>query len=240
MKCPYKLTRLGSVYGGWTFIDYPQLNNSAIISVGVGEDISFDVEFSKKFRSRVVLIDPTPRAILHFDKTKLNLGQEKRVQYIEGGNQPIESYDLEGMDHNCLTLIKKALWVNNLGVNFFEPKNKNYVSHSIISEALNPNVDSISISVPSITLREVLIEQGLRSNFELLKLDIEFAGGDVILNMLSDQIYPQQILVEFEEAATGDGLRFVEAHKSLLSAGYLLANVEENVNYLYSRLNKYV
>ena len=102
---------------------------------------------------------------------------------------------------------------------------------------MHPTVRSQPIIVPSITLKEVLIEQGLRSNFELLKLDIEFAASDVLLNMLSDQIYPQQILVEFEEAATGDGLKFIEAHQSLLSSGYLLANVEENVNFLYTRMN---
>lgn len=237
MKHSYNLARLGSVYGGWTYIDYPQLNNSTIISVGVGEDISFDVEFSKRYQSKIVLVDPTPRAILHFDKTILNIGQSKKIDYIEGGNQPILSYDLEGIQQNWLILIKKALWKDSLGVNFFEPKNKNYVSHSIIGEEFNPNVDSISISVPSITLRDILVEQGIKTNFELLKLDIEFAASNVILNMLSDEIYPQQILVEFEEVTTKDGMQFLEAHQALLDSGYLLANVEENVNYLYTRSN---
>lgn len=56
--------RLGSNYGGWTICTELGLgSNSVIFSVGVGEDISFDLELIKTFGCQVLAFDPTPRSI---------------------------------------------------------------------------------------------------------------------------------------------------------------------------------
>ena len=54
--------RLGSNYGGWSFYETKNLLGGNVISAGVGEDVSFDVELIEKFSCRVFLVDPTPRA----------------------------------------------------------------------------------------------------------------------------------------------------------------------------------
>ena len=54
-----KLFYLGTEYGGWHFINDENLENSLMISAGVGEDISFDIEMINKYKIKVILIDPT-------------------------------------------------------------------------------------------------------------------------------------------------------------------------------------
>jgi FkbM family methyltransferase len=56
--------RLGSTYGGWTICTEAGLGpDSVIYSVGVGEDISFDLGLIQKFGCTVLAFDPTPRSI---------------------------------------------------------------------------------------------------------------------------------------------------------------------------------
>ena len=52
----FKLARLGSRYGGWSFIDSPALRGSTIVSCGLGEDASFDVEFAAAYGA---VVEPT-------------------------------------------------------------------------------------------------------------------------------------------------------------------------------------
>ena len=46
----------------------------------MGVDISFDVEMSLNFNSNIILVDPTPRAILHFNTFV------KNYKYLEGND----------------------------------------------------------------------------------------------------------------------------------------------------------
>ena len=63
--------RLGTEYGGWYIPKNIQLNNSSIIySVGVGEDISFDIGLSNIFDPEIFLFDPTKRSKIHFNEIK--------------------------------------------------------------------------------------------------------------------------------------------------------------------------
>jgi hypothetical protein len=79
----YSLERLGTEYGGWTFIDEKKLYDSTIISAGLGEDASFDVEFAQKYNSRVIIVDPTPRAIQHFEEIKRSLDRKKQNHILK-------------------------------------------------------------------------------------------------------------------------------------------------------------
>jgi FkbM family methyltransferase len=56
--------RLGSDYGGWTVSTAAGLGpGSNVYSVGVGEDISFDLALISAFGCAVAAFDPTPRSI---------------------------------------------------------------------------------------------------------------------------------------------------------------------------------
>ncbi len=91
------LRRLGSHYGGWTFEPSSDLKGATILSCGLGEDASFDVEFAAAFNARVIIIDPTPRAILHFTELQSRLGQAATEGYSKGGRQPAAAYDMRAI-----------------------------------------------------------------------------------------------------------------------------------------------
>jgi FkbM family methyltransferase len=56
--------RLGSDYGGWTVATAAGLGpGSNVYSVGVGEDISFDLALINAFGCSIAAFDPTPRSI---------------------------------------------------------------------------------------------------------------------------------------------------------------------------------
>ena len=67
---------LGTKYGGWSLVDEDNLKNSTIISAGLGEDASFDIEFASKYDARIIIVDPTPRAIKHYDEIINSLGNK--------------------------------------------------------------------------------------------------------------------------------------------------------------------
>jgi hypothetical protein len=62
------LLRFGTKYGGWNFLNSSDLRNSTIISCGAGEDISFDIDFINYYAGKIILVDPTPKAIIHYNE----------------------------------------------------------------------------------------------------------------------------------------------------------------------------
>ena len=84
-ELPQPLT-FGSVYGSWSVIPLPSLHRSTIISCGVGEDVSFDVEFAAYFDAVVVLVDPTPKSVDHYrEAVEARLGKRATASYSSSG-----------------------------------------------------------------------------------------------------------------------------------------------------------
>ena len=105
-----KVSFFGTKYGGWSFVDDGSLENSIIISAGLGEDASFDIEFASRYNARIIFVDPTPRAINHYDQIIDSLGKPSSENYTNHGKQPIKAYDLSKSKKENFTLVKKALW----------------------------------------------------------------------------------------------------------------------------------
>ena len=192
----YNIIYLGTEYGGWSFVDEDDLNNCTIISAGLGEDASFDVEFASKYNAKVIIIDPTPRAISHFNEIINSLGNLPNMEYVEGGCQPIDAYDLSAITKDKFLLVTKALWNENTSLKFFEPTDPRSVSHSIINYKNNYSDNTKSIEVETITLESLCAEFDINgSDIPLLKLDIEGAEIEVIKKCIEIGITPRQILV---------------------------------------------
>ena len=236
----YRLTRLGTEYGGWTFVDDPGLRGSTIISGGLGEDASFDIEFARKYGATVIAVDPTPRAIAHFNNICSNFGREKLKNYVHGGDQPVEAYDLRGVGANNFKLAPKALWNCRTSLRFFAPDNPLHVSHSIVNFNHDYSKNTEHIEVESVTLAELLEEFGLRDEeMQLLKLDIEGAEVEVICEFLDRNIRPRQILVEFDELNAPSHTSFARvdlAHKKLMENGYDCIWTDGKADFLYIRI----
>lgn len=241
----FETKRLGTEYGGWNLIDSQELNNKTIISAGCGEDISFDIDFLNMYGGKIILVDPTPRSIKHLEQVLDSVGNKKTKDYIEGGNQQIESYDLENVQTKQLIVKNFALYKEDgITVKFYPPKNPEHVSHSISNWQKGESDSNKSIEVETITVKKIMKEYGL-DKLELIKLDIEGAENQVLPSLIKNKILPNQILVEFDELHTLNFSPYFKATKiiiNLLLNGYCLIKTNKFPDMLFAKktLLKYI
>lgn len=231
------LVHLGTEYGGWTFVDNGDLYGCTIISAGLGEDASFDVEFAGRYNAKIIVVDPTPRAVRHFNEIVEKLGSNRSCQYSRDGKQSVQAYDLSSLSPSNLVLVDKALWNESTVLKFFEPANPQHVSHSIVNFQQGYRDDSSYIEVRTVTLSELLVELGLQANeIELIKLDIEGAEIEVLTHCITQGIKPKQILVEFDElnVPSKKGFdRVSQMHEFLSQNGYRMIKTDGQADFLY-------
>lgn len=57
--------RLGTAYGGWFIAPgaLPHDRPPVVLSFGIGDDISFDLELIRRYQARVYAFDPTPKSL---------------------------------------------------------------------------------------------------------------------------------------------------------------------------------
>lgn len=238
------LKTLGSTYGGWTFHDDGELKGTTIVSAGLGEDASFDVEFAAQYGAKVIVVDPTPRAISHFDELTRRIGQTRTKEYVASGQQPVEAYDLSSVMGTQLVLEPRALWNEETKLRFFMPADANHVSHSVVNFQNDYRKDTDHIEVSSCHIGALLKQHGIAANaLSLLKLDIEGAEIEVLKEMMARDIRPRQICVEFDELSRPSTVAFERvdsADAALRAAGYTCVYGDGRTDFLYLREARYV
>tara|TARA_Y100000389_G_scaffold62742_1_gene58853 strand:+ start:11 stop:763 length:753 start_codon:yes stop_codon:yes gene_type:complete len=231
------LVRLGSVYGGWTFENKKELYGSTILSCGLGEDASFDIEFANMYNAKIIIVDPTPRSKIHYNNIIQSLGNSKRTNYKKTGNQDVNSYDLFNIKNENLILIEKALYnKDNDSIKFFKPPIKTEISHSINNWQNDYSKATDFIEVSTITIKSIMKTYNIK-NLPLLKIDIEGAEIEVIENMFEDNIKPTQICIEFDELNKFNQYaknRFIKAANLLRDMGYQFINISSHPNFLFT------
>ena len=171
----YQINHYGTNYGGYDIIDNLEIKN--VISCGLGEDASFDVEILNRKNCKVYMVDPTPKAIKHYEQIRNNFGSKRKFEYSNDGKQPVESYNLEKINETNFILIDKAIYNSSKKwLKLYQPLNENFVSASL-NQIKNHNQKFFYAEI--ITLDEI-IKQYKVHNIDLLKLDIEGAEVDVI------------------------------------------------------------
>lgn len=124
-KIELESQRLGSDYGGWIVPDGLFDDKTVLLSCGVGEDISFDVEFARAFQSKIVFVDPTPRSLEYLDSFEEAL---KSGLSEFAFNSPEDGISLEGLVANKFSRVNKAVWDHKGSMTFYAPKRQDHVS----------------------------------------------------------------------------------------------------------------
>ncbi len=232
------LQTLGSPYGSWTIDVSKDLDGMVLISGGLGEDASFDLEFISKFASKVILVDPTDRAEKHFLSILNQLGISATSSYSEDGNQFISSYDLSKINETQLTFLKKAFWESECQLKLFPPKDPSHVSFALKRGRRTFKGMQEFLLVDAIPVQLLIKEFNVRENF-ILKLDIEGAEIATIRSLLNSGVRPQQILVEYEFLTLRNLHRVWEVlrlHKRLCSLGYEMVHLYLGKNATYRQI----
>ena len=233
----HEIIYLGTEYGGWSLVNLNNLENCTIISAGLGEDASFDIEFANKYNAKVIIVDPTPKAIKHYNEIINSLGKISTTKYIKGGKQPISSYNLSKLKKDNLILFKKALWNKNQNIRFYSPPNPKHVSYSIINFQNKYALNTSFIKVEAITIDNLLDELRLNKNdIPLIKLDIEGAEIEFLIDCFKKNFKPKQILVEFDELNKPSKIgykRVKKINQLLVKNNYKLLKRDGKANFLY-------
>jgi FkbM family methyltransferase len=196
VECKIKLNlgylhKFGTNYGGWIIPSEIRLNkNSIVYSGGVGEDISFDLILSDKYKCNILLIDPTIRAKKHFNNI-INFYKNKSLINISDEYKSI----IENLKPNFkkIKFIKNGLWYKKDKLKFYKPLNDNHVSHTLINKMYS---NEFTI-VKTLTIKQIM-KKNNHSKIDLLKLDIEGSEIEVLNNLLDDNIYPRYLCIEFD------------------------------------------
>ena len=190
------MERLGTQYGGWKIpINSVITEDSIIYSVGVGEDISFDIALVDKYNCNIFLIDPTAKSIEHFNEFKL-FSNDQTFKFT-GNIQPDYYSKIKNKKYNLnkMHYIDIGVWNEKSSLKFYKQSNENYVSQSLIPHMFTDNYDIVNVD----TIKNIM-DQHNHSHIDLLKLDIEGAEIDVLNNMLDNLIFPTYLCIEFDLA----------------------------------------
>ncbi len=201
VKCKHEW--YGNTYGG--FYACPDLLNesSVVYSFGIGEDISFDTALIKKNHCQVFGFDPTP----------------KSISWIKGQTVS-DKFHFYGFG-----ISDKSGFVD-----FFLPKNPEYVSGSLIGMKNVDTTQKVSVEMKSLT---AIMNELNHQHIDLLKMDIEGSEYEVIENILSSKISINQILIEFHDRFFEDGsLKTKQAIQQLKKHGYELFAISDSMEEL--------
>lgn len=185
---------LGTNYGSWSIPINAKLdNNSIIYSGGVGEDMSFDLKLEDKYNCKIFLIDPTQRAIKHYEEVKEFYNT--KINNFTGNIQPDYLYNITDLDPDFdnYTYINKGLYKEKTKLKFYKQNNPDYVSQSLVENMFSNEYNEVEVD----SIKNIMKTYN-HNKIDLLKLDIEGSEIHVLNQMLDDEIYPKYLCIEFD------------------------------------------
>jgi FkbM family methyltransferase len=213
------LVRLGTTYGGWwvpkNMVEMKS-TNWAVISVGLGHDVTFDKEILKCGIS-VIGLDPLDDCIQY---AKNEIGSNEKF-----------------------FAIKKGLWTHSGEIIFYPPKNSSHDSWSIANSQSTETSDSKIFEVTSLSDIEEAYETILHDKKIYLKMDIEGSEMEIIdyivekkkrYDFLAIEMDYLSLIPFFSISRRFKAIKKAKSQlKSLSTIGYQLTHVE-NFNFFWS------
>ena len=187
--------------GGWCFTAQGLDQDSIVYSLGVGDDIAFDLSIIEGFGAEVHAFDPTPSSI-----------------------EMLSTADLPTRFH----FHPWAITAEDGALKFYPRVKKDGSQSTVMFTMIAEDASSENaIEVPAYCLSSVASRLG-HSRIDLLKMDIEGAEYEVLEGLLASSIKPGQLLVEFHHRFPAIGLEKTADMISLLrKVGYKIFAVSD-------------
>jgi FkbM family methyltransferase len=190
------------IEGGWCFNIDGINQNSIVYSLGVGEDIEFDLLLIKRFGVQLHAFDPTPSTVEMLSNTKLPDSFHFHPWAITAVDGNLKFYPRVRKDGS-----------------------KSEVMYTMIAD---PASKGDAIDVPAFSLDSITSKLS-HSHIDLLKMDIEGAEYEVLEGLLKSPIKPRQLLVEFHHRFPGIGPeKTADIIRRLRLEGYRIFAFSEN------------
>ncbi len=187
--------------GGWWFTPQGLNSGSIVYSLGVGDDIDFDLSVIEKYGVKVHAFDPTPSSIDMLD------GRDMPQQF------EFHPWAVTATD-GSLTFYPRLK----------KDGTKSDVMYTMIAE--EETIDD-AIEVFAYSLSTITDKLG-HQKIDLMKMDIEGAEYEVLDGLLASPIRPTQLLVEFHHRFPGIGLdKTADVIERLRAAGYRIFAISE-------------
>ena len=188
-------------HGGWCLTVQGLDQDSIVYSLGVGDDIAFDLSIIEGFGAEVHAFDPTPSSIEMLSIADLPTRFHFHPWAITAEDGTLKFYPRVKKDGSQSTVMFTM----------------------IAEDASSEN----AIEVPAYCLSSIASRLG-HSRIDLLKMDIEGAEYEVLGGLLTSPIKPNQLLVEFHHRFPAIGLEKTAYMIRLLrKAGYKIFAVSD-------------
>jgi FkbM family methyltransferase len=198
-KLDIEYSVLGSSYGGWPVVRALTQNGVLVYSFGIGEDISFDLAMIEHYSANVHAFDPTPRCLKWIEQQSIPAQFQFHAIGISDTDCEIEFYAPEVADHVSFSAAPAKR--SNLALSVKAPVRR-----------LQTIINDLNTPVP-----------------DILKMDIEGFEYGVIKDLLSTNIRPTQLLIEFHHYMYDIKTeRTLAAVAELQAAGYEIFHVSES------------
>ncbi len=169
--------------GGWWYAPDYLDSGSIVYSLGVGDDIEFDLALIEKYGVDVHAFDPTPSSVDMLGKRKLPSRFAFHPWAVTANDGKLTFYPRLRKDGS-----------------------KSEVMYTMVAE--EATIDD-AIEVPAYKLATICRTLG-HDKVDLMKMDIEGAEYEVLEALLASPMKPIQLLVEFHHRFPGFGLKRTE------------------------------